>query len=55
MTSAGSARRLASSAQRPVELHVFAGVGHGVFRQAPSQAFALLRAFLSEHRGESEG
>jgi pimeloyl-ACP methyl ester carboxylesterase len=55
MTPAGSARRLAASVQRPVELHVFAGVGHGVFRQAPAQAFALLRAFLTEDQGESEG
>jgi hypothetical protein len=37
---------LAASVQRAVELHVFAGVGHGVFRQATSQAFALLRAFV---------
>ena len=44
-----SARRITSSARHPaLELHVFPGVGHGVFRQAPAQAFALLRAFLQE-------
>lgn len=44
-----AARRVTSSS-RPsaLDLHVFAGVGHGVFRQAPAQAFALLRAFLPE-------
>jgi len=47
MSPAGAARRLAASVQRTVELHVFTGVGHGVFRQAPSRAFALLRAFLA--------
>jgi len=42
-----SVRRAVSSARHPaVGLHVFAGVGHGVFRQAPSQAFAVLRDFL---------
>jgi pimeloyl-ACP methyl ester carboxylesterase len=46
---AASARRATSSAQHPaLELHVLADVGHGVFRQAPAQAFALLRAFLPE-------
>jgi pimeloyl-ACP methyl ester carboxylesterase len=44
-----SVRRAVSSARHPaVGLHVFADVGHGVFRQAPSQAFALLRGFLLE-------
>jgi pimeloyl-ACP methyl ester carboxylesterase len=55
MCPAGSALRLAASVQRPVDLHVFTGVRHGVFRQAPSQAFALLRAFLPGHPRESEG
>jgi pimeloyl-ACP methyl ester carboxylesterase len=42
-----STRRVTALAQHPaLGLHVFAGVGHGVFRQAPAQAFALLRAFL---------
>jgi pimeloyl-ACP methyl ester carboxylesterase len=42
-------RRVTSSARHPaLALHVFPGVGHGVFRQAPAQAFALLRAFLPE-------
>ena len=42
------ARRVTSSAQHPaLGFHVFADVGHGVFRQAPAQAFALLHAFLA--------
>lgn len=42
-----SARRVTSSGRHPaLELHAFADVGHGVFRQASAQAFALLRAFL---------
>ena len=42
-------RRAVSSTRHPaVGLHVFAGVGHGVFRQAPSQAFAVLRRFLPQ-------
>ena len=44
-----STRRAVSSARHPaVQHHVLADVGHGVFRQAPSQAFALLRDFLPE-------
>ena len=47
VSPAAAARRVTSSVRRPaLELHVFADVGHGVFRQAPAQAFALLRAFL---------
>jgi pimeloyl-ACP methyl ester carboxylesterase len=42
VTPAGSARRLAVSVRRPVEMHAFAGIGHWVFRQAPSQAFARI-------------
>jgi pimeloyl-ACP methyl ester carboxylesterase len=46
-----STRRVTSSARHPaLELHVFPDVGHGVFRQAPAQAFALLRAFLNVRR-----
>jgi proline iminopeptidase len=46
-------RRVTSSARHPApELHAFANVGHGVFRQAPAQAFALLRAFLPESPSE---
>jgi proline iminopeptidase len=42
-------RRVTSSVLHPaLELHAFADVGHGVFRQAPAQAFPLLRAFLPE-------
>lgn len=56
VTPAAAARHLASSVQHAaVELQVFAGVGHGVFRQAPAQAFARLRAFLSKDlRGSDE-
>jgi pimeloyl-ACP methyl ester carboxylesterase len=44
-----SARRVTSAARNPApELHTFANVGHGVFRQAPARAFALLRDFLPE-------
>jgi proline iminopeptidase len=44
-----STRRVTSSARHPaLDLHVFPSVGHGVFRQAPAQAFALLRGFLPE-------
>jgi pimeloyl-ACP methyl ester carboxylesterase len=51
MSPAAAARHAASSVhQAAVELQVFADVGHGVFRQAPSQAFERLRAFSSEHR-----
>lgn len=49
VSPAAAARRVTSSARYPaLELHVFPDVGHGVFRQAPAQAFALLRAFLPE-------
>jgi pimeloyl-ACP methyl ester carboxylesterase len=49
VTPAVTTRRVTSSAQPSApELHVFANVGHGVFRQAPTQAFDLLRAFLRE-------
>ena len=51
MSPAAAARRIASSVQQAaVELQVFAGVGHGVFRQAPAEAFARLRAFVSPPR-----
>jgi pimeloyl-ACP methyl ester carboxylesterase len=44
-----STRRALSSARNPaVTLHAFPDVGHGVFRQVPHQAFALLRDFLPE-------
>jgi proline iminopeptidase len=46
VSPAAAAQRAASSArQATVEVQVFAGVGHGVFRQAPARAFARLRAF----------
>lgn len=49
-------RRVIASARHPaIELHAFPGVGHGVFRQAPAQAFALLRAFLRESLRQSGG
>jgi pimeloyl-ACP methyl ester carboxylesterase len=49
MSSAAAARHIVSSVRyATVELQVFPGVGHGVFRQAPEQAFAWFRAFLSE-------
>lgn len=55
VTPAAAARHLASSVQHAaVELQVFAGVGHGVFRQAPAQAFARLRAFLSKVLRDSD-
>jgi len=38
-----------------LEFQVFAVVGHWVFRQAPAQAVALLRAFLSHDLRESCG
>jgi proline iminopeptidase len=48
---AAAAQRAASSVhQAAVELQVFTGVGHGVFRQAPAGAFARLRAFVSALR-----
>jgi pimeloyl-ACP methyl ester carboxylesterase len=48
MAPAAAAQRVASSVQQAVvDLHVFAGVGHGGFRQAPTEAFARLRAFVS--------
>ncbi len=48
MSPAAAARRVASSVQQAaVEIQVFPGVGHGVFRQAPAEAFARLRAFVS--------
>ena len=44
-----AARRALSSARHPaLRFYVFPGVGHGVVRQASSQAFALLRDFLRE-------
>jgi pimeloyl-ACP methyl ester carboxylesterase len=51
-----SARRVTSAARNPaLGLHAFASVGHGVFRQAPAEAFALLRAFLAEGPREPGG
>lgn len=44
---AAGARRLAASlSSAQVTLRVMAGVGHGVFRQAPQAAFPILREFL---------
>lgn len=54
MTPAAAAQRVAASvAQSSVEVEVFPGVGHGVFRQAPAAAFARLRAFISTLRHAS--
>jgi dienelactone hydrolase len=54
VTPAAAARQLVSSMRHAaVELRVFAGVGDGVFRQAPAQAFARLRAFLSKDLRDS--
>lgn len=51
MAPAAAAQRVASSVQQAaVEIQVFADVGHGVFRQAPEEAFARLRAFVSALR-----
>jgi pimeloyl-ACP methyl ester carboxylesterase len=48
MSPAAAARRATSSVQQAaVQIQVFPGVRHGVFRQAPAEAFARLRAFLS--------
>jgi hypothetical protein len=38
---------VSSVQQAAVEIQVFAGVGHGVFRQAPAEAVARLRTFVS--------
>ena len=56
VSPAAGARRLAVSlTSAAVQVQVLAGVGHrvghGVFRQAPHEAFALLRAFLREVAG----
>jgi pimeloyl-ACP methyl ester carboxylesterase len=49
-----AARRVSASARHPaLELHAPPGVGHGVFRQAPARAFALLRDFLPERPRET--
>ena len=43
-------------ADAAVRTHVLPGIGHGVFRQAPEQSFALVRAFLGGQRaGPSAG
>ena len=48
MCPAAAARRVMSSVRRvAVEIEIFAGVGHGVFRQAPAEAFTRLRAFVT--------
>ena len=48
VTPVVSLERLAASlVNAPVRLEVFGRVGHGVFRQAPGRAFALLREFLA--------
>lgn len=53
---AASARRVTSSARHPaLDLHVLPGVGHGVFRQASAQAFALLRDFLRQNPRQPGG
>ncbi|GAA0332096.1 alpha/beta hydrolase [Actinoallomurus spadix] len=44
-----AARRLAEAiTAAPVRLHVLPGTGHGVFREAPGEAFGLLRDFVTE-------
>ncbi|MHA6757826.1 alpha/beta fold hydrolase [Streptacidiphilus sp. PAMC 29251] len=48
VSPAAGARRLAAALTgAAVQLEILPGVGHGVFRQAPQEAFTLLRAFLS--------
>lgn len=50
MTPAAAAQGVAASVAQSsveVEVEVFPGVGHGVFRQVPAAAFARLRAFIS--------
>jgi pimeloyl-ACP methyl ester carboxylesterase len=50
---AASARRVTAGSGHPdLSLRVFPEVGHGVFRQATEQAFAMLRSFLSQDRSE---
>jgi pimeloyl-ACP methyl ester carboxylesterase len=49
-----AARRLTQAITgAPVRLHVLPGTGHGVFREAPDRAFALLRDFVAENAGPS--
>jgi proline iminopeptidase len=52
MSPAAAAQRATLSVQQAaVEIEIFAGVGHGVFRQAPAEAFARLRAFITTLSG----
>ena len=46
--AAGTRRLAVSLTSAAVQVQILAGVGHGVFRQAPHEAFTLLRAFLRE-------
>lgn len=49
VATAPAARRLAEALTGcSSRLHILPEVGHGVFRETPEQAFALLRAFVTE-------
>jgi pimeloyl-ACP methyl ester carboxylesterase len=43
----GAGRLAALLSNAAVDTHVLAGIGHGVFRQAPDRSFTLLREFLA--------
>ena len=47
----GAERLAALLVNAPVAAHVLPGIGHGVFRQDPERAFALLRDFLGRDAG----
>ena len=54
VSPAAAARRLATAfTKAPVTLEIFAGTGHGTFRQAPERAFAAVRRFLGRSRPDS--
>ena len=49
VSPAAAARRLAAVlTSTATQVEVLAGVGHGVFRQAPQKAFDALRTFLRD-------
>ena len=51
----GAERLAALLVNAPATAHVLPGIGHGVFRQDPERAFALLRAFLATSSGGNAG
>ncbi|MEV0322883.1 alpha/beta fold hydrolase [Streptomyces sp. NPDC050658] len=50
-TASAAERLTAGLTNAKTDLHVLPDTGHGVFRESPDRAFALLRAFVDGHDG----